>query len=334
MKPSSSTTVARYVVIAIVLLIAAAAYYWGAYLPSMRKLPIPTDPPAFGVTYLYSFGSAFMDTTSPTRVVKQDIEKIKSAGFTCVKVNFPFAHTTTYANMIADAAAEKGLYPIGQLIGHEEKPTNRAFTEDELRNWEQFVRAEVRRNKDRIYFWEIWNEPAMTQLRFRYGTPSEYLDLLRRSYAIIKEENPSARVIVTADYTDTEAEAFTNEFLNLGGTAYFDYLSFHPYNAIDPDARLNLEETIAQEKALSEKYAKPLWITEIGYPDSDSDKTRQAEIAAQLFTAASQSRIPIVWFHWSDARVSSVDGKTGWGLIREDGTHKPVYDEIKAYIGQ
>jgi endo-1,4-beta-mannosidase len=172
----------------------------------------------------------------------------------------------------------------------------------------------------------------MTELPFRYGTPAEYLELLKRTRKIIGEENPSAKIIVTADYTDTQAEAFTKEFLALGGSDYFDYLSFHPYNALDPNARFNLTETIAQEKELAKEYGKPLLISEIGSPDSGSSETQQAEVALTLFRESYENDIPIVWFYWSDRRLSSIDGKTGWGLVRTDNTVKPSYETIKEFI--
>ncbi|PJA09660.1 hypothetical protein COX68_02270 [Candidatus Falkowbacteria bacterium CG_4_10_14_0_2_um_filter_41_15] len=212
---------------------------------------------------------------------------------------------------MVNIAAKNGLYPIGQLIGHDAKPKDRAFTAEELVAWEKFVRVQVRQNKGLVYFWEIWNEPAMTELRFRYGTPAEYLELLQRTQKIIREENPEAKIIVTADYIDTEAKVFTTEFLRLGGADYLDYLSFHPYNAIDPQGRYSLAETIAQEKELAERYNKPLWITEIGAPDSDSDEAHQAELALTLFEAANANKIPLVWFHWSDHRVPAIDGQAG-----------------------
>ncbi len=172
----------------------------------------------------------------------------------------------------------------------------------------------------------------MTELRFRYGTPAEYLELLRRTAAIIKEENPAAKIIVTADYTDTQAEAFTDGFLDLGGADYLDYLSFHPYNAIDPNGRYDLAETITQEKILSQKYHKPLMISEIGQPDQGIGEELQARVAETLFKVAHEQAFPIVWFHYSDKLSGVIDGKSGWGLMRKDSTPKPAYERLKQYI--
>lgn len=324
-----------YAVIIIIIFIAALYFVYNFYTKSLVKLPPPQNPPAFSVSYVYNFNLInIIEATSIDQEIKNDIENIKSAGFDGLKINFHFHEDNSTSNKIVKIAAKNGLYPIGQLVGHNEKPKDRAFTAKELANWENFVRLEVRKNKDLIYFWEVWNEPAMTDLNFRYGTPAEYLELLKRTQKIIKEENTLAKIIVTADYTDAEAELFTNEFLALGGDNYLDYLSFHPYNALDPGGRYNLTQTVAQEKELAKKYNKPLWITEIGYPDSDSSEARQAELALTLFQTADENKIPIVWFYWSDRRMSSVDGKSGWGLVRQDNTSKPSLEKIKAFISQ
>jgi len=319
----------------IILLFVGGAIYFGYSLYSQlsAKLAVPAVPPAFSVFYLYYFSPVSpLDAIKQNEEVKTDLENIKKTGFDGLKLNFYFRQNNLASNLIAKAAAERGIYPIGQLVGHDQKPQDRAFTDQELAEWENFVREEVQKNKDIIYFWEVWNEPNMTELRFRYGTPAEYLELLKRTQKIIKEENPAAKIIVTADYGDMEAEKFTDEFLNLGGADYFDYLSFHPYNALDSQARYNLSQTIAQEKSLSEKYNKPLWITEIGIPDSDSGETRQADTALTLFKTAYENKIPIVWFHWSDRLFPIVDGKVGWGLIRKDNSLKPIYEEIESFI--
>lgn len=320
--------------VSLAIIICLAAWFgYNLYLQMNAKLPVPTDPPAFSVFYLYDFSSQnITDAVASSKEIKKDILNIKDAGFQGIKINFYFKENGQASDLIAQAAAKYGLYPIGQLTGHNFKPKERAFTAEEMTDWENFVRDEVRKNKNIIYYWEIWNEPAMTELRYRYGTPAEYLSLLERTHKIIREENPAAKIIVTADYTDREAENFTNELLSLGGADYFDYLSFHPYNAIFPGARYDLAQTIEREKKLAEKYHKSLWISEIGYPDSDSNEKSQAELADTLFRAASMNRFPIIWFHWSDRRTFAVDGKSGWGLVRTDNSFKPAYDKIKIFI--
>ncbi|OPY58985.1 MAG: Cellulase (glycosyl hydrolase family 5) [Pelotomaculum sp. PtaU1.Bin065] len=335
MNAANVKNMRKILVRVIVLLFFGSAVYFGysLYLRMTAKLTVPTEPPAFSVSYLYYFSSGSpLDIAKQNTEVETDIENIKKAGFKGIKLNFYFRRNNLISDSITQAAAKKGLYPIGQLVGHDQKPKDRAFTDQELTEWEKFVREEVRKNRNLIYYWEIWNEPSMTELRFRYGTPAEYLELLKRTQKIINEENPAAKIIVTVDLTDREAEKFTTEFFDLGGADYFDYLSFHPYNAIDPKARYDLSQTMNQEKVLSEKYNKPLWITEIGVPDSDSDEAHQADIALALYKTAYENKIPIVWFHWSDRRISSVDGKTGWGLVREDNTFKPSYEAIKSFI--
>ena len=116
------------------------------------------------------------------KAIKKDLQDIKAAGFEGIKLSFHFKANNYISDRIALKAAEVGLYPIGILLGHSVKPKDRAFTEKEMTQWEAFVGDEVKKNKNYIYFWEVWNEPAMTELRFRYGTPAEYLELLKLAY--------------------------------------------------------------------------------------------------------------------------------------------------------
>jgi hypothetical protein len=320
-------------IVPFVIIIVVVCFLLYKDLVSSVKLTPPTSLPSFGVVYLYRYSwTNLTQEASINKEIEDDIKSIKSAGFDSLKISFEMRQDNLAANKVTISAAKNGLYPIGLLVGHNEKPKDRAFTEDELNEWETFVRNQVKKTKDTIFYWEVWNEPSMTELRFRYGTPSEFIELLKRTRKIINEENPLAKVLVTSDYSDAQSEIFTEEFLNLGGAAYFDYLSFHPYNALGSDPKYTLSETILQEKELSKHYNKPLWITEIGIPDSEVDEVVQAEIALTLFQIAYENNIPIFWFHWSDQRMMSIDGKTGWGLLRSDASFKPSFERIRQFI--
>ena len=322
----------------IAFVILSTVFYFGYRLifGPFEKIAPPANPPFFSVTYSYFFNTTKINAgITIGKEIDEDIANIKKAGFEGVKINFAFGQNNLLSDKIANVVARNGMYTIGQFIGHNTKPKERAFTEDELTQWENFVRFEVKRNKNTIYYWEVWNEPAMTELRFRYGTPTEYLELLRRTEKIIREENPLAKIIVTVDASDRETTVFTNEFLTLGGDKYFDYLSFHPYNNNDSA----IEETVFKNKMAKEinlvkeyKLTKPLWISEIGCPDSETSEEGQAQRALMAFKTAYENKIPIIWLHYSDRRLPAVDGKRGWGLVREDNTLKPSYEAIKSFI--
>lgn len=302
--------------------------------PEVSLPPIKT-PPAFSVDYLYSSSSTLGFLVDSSQEIDKNISEIKNAGFGGVKIIFNLNQPDNAQSVMIAKAAAKGVYPLGQLNGHNAKPPSRAFTEDELKNWEKFTRETVRKYKNTVYFWEVWNEPGMTELRFRYGTPEEYFLLLKRTYAIIKEENPLAQVILTTDMGDQSASAFTDGLMALSPEPYFDILSLHPYGDNDNEINeANFTKKIADERTMMERYHidKPLMISEIGEPSERIGEDEQARRAEFAFKTAYEQNIPIVWFHFSDKFAPSIDGRTGWGLMRPDGSPKPAYERLKAFI--
>lgn len=324
-------TCGRLLALGIVIAIGYAGYR--LLVPSIVTLPPITTPPAFNIDYAYYFPpvQTWNGLNIPDEINK-DIKDIKNAGFGGIKIGFHFNQTNTISQDLVNKATKAGIYPLGILIGHDQKSKDRAFTESELKDWESFTRENVRKFKNSIYFWEVWNEPNMTELRFRYGTPQEFLDLLERTYNIIKKENPQAQVIVNSDMSDRESRTFTEEFLSLNSSPYYDILSLHPYGGGDTLLEENIfNERIAQQQAVMEKYhvTKPLMISEIGQPDEKIGELKQADLAEFAFNNAFQKNLPIVWFNYSDKRLSNIDGQTGWGIVRTDGSFKPAYERLK-----
>jgi len=102
--------------------------------------------------------------------------------------------------------------------------------------WEQYVATTVRRYRGQIDVWEVWNEPNLTE--WFYPEPGRtraetYAEMLRRTYPVVKRENPNAQVLggciagVLAE--DEPAGRFAYELIELGGLKWMDQFSFHQY---------------------------------------------------------------------------------------------------------
>ena len=322
----------RFVLLVLLLL--------GAYLlikslffsASASLSPIKTVP-AFSVSYVVSGNSLW--GLGAMSDIKDNMKIIKEAGFGGIKVGFNLNQSHSDQGAVINEAAKNGLYSIGLFSGHNVKPADRAFSEDEMNNWQEMVRSNVRKYKNTVYFWEIWNEPNMTALRFRYGTPQEYLELLKTTSAIIRQENPNAQIIMNTDMGDRESSTFTEALMALNPEPYYDILSLHPYGSNDAE----IDETIfkkhlSDQKSMMQRFSidKPLMISEIGQPSGNIGETEQMSRAEMAFRTANHQNIPIVWLHFSDKLTASIDGKSGWGLMRLDGSAKPVFDALKSYI--
>ena len=335
-----------FLIIMALLLLTVGYFLYQLYVvPKLTKLDVPTiSYPRQSVFYRYyvesngvtaTFGGQNMSAPQITNELKKDMKNIKSSGFDGIKLSYNFKTSNYLADRVALRASEQGLYPIGLLQGHQAKPKSRAFTSEEMIEWQKYVREEASANKNIIYFWEIWNEPAVNL--FTYGTPKEYVELLKNTYPIIKKENPNAKVIVNLDTHDSSSAEFANEALSLGAGDYFDILSVHPYGA-NPYIRENIiKDSIVGELSLAAKYGKhwPIIIGEIGQPASEVSEEEQARLAKVVYTEAAKNNIPVTWFYWSDQRLpkneATGDG-SNWGLIRSDGTERPILSVIKEFL--
>ncbi|MFA6960412.1 MAG: cellulase family glycosylhydrolase [Opitutaceae bacterium] len=114
----------------------------------------------------------------------------------------------------------------------------RADLPADLDAWGEYVRRMVTRYKDRVHYWEIWNEPDITFLRPPAGmTNAEaYMELLKHASPIIREIDPSAKIIMSPAYylkkrgsPDGYQEDFTQRFIEAGGMKYVDIYSIHFY---------------------------------------------------------------------------------------------------------
>ena len=329
-------------ILAVALLVGGYYYYQLNIIPKLTKLDVPTfSYPQQSVFYSYKigtdnlsavFGDQKMSSTKLTSELVNDMKNIKADGFDGIKLTYTFQFNNYLADRISLKAAQQGLYPIGDLIGDFR---HRAFDSDEMTNWQSFVRETVDANKNYIYFWDVWNEPSLDM--FKYGSPEEYVQLLKATYPVIKEANPNAKVVVTLSAEGHDNTGFEDQVMALGGGDYFDVLSIHPYGA-NPYLQENLiKESIAREQILVAKYNNkwPLVIGEIGEPASEVSEAEQTKLAVMLYTEAAKNNIPVTWFYWSDQRIpkNAVSGDGyNWGLIRYDGTARPILDAIKPFL--
>jgi hypothetical protein len=335
----------KIILISVVVIIFAVGFfliYQLFFLPKLTKLSKIDKPPFFSVDYVCSlrqvskdtllFGTESIPLTDLGGVIESDMKKIKDTGFEGVKLHFYFKNNNYIPERFALKAAKEGLYPTGILTGHNVKQRGTAFNDAELEEWKNFVREEVSASKNTIYFWEVWNEPDVDL--FYYGTPEEYLSLLKESYKVIKEENPDAKVVVTLDAFDKYARDFSYQLLELGGGDYIDIISFHPYGANPYIQEEIVDKSITMEKEMVAKYGNkwPLWVSEIGQPTSEVSEERQAELAEYVLQKLYENDIPSVWFYYSDQRAGTGEGATGWGLLDSNGNPKPVFYKIKDFI--
>ncbi len=131
-----------------------------------------------------------------------------------------------------------------------------------------FVRALIDRYKDKIDYWEVWNEPNHRNYWGAAPDGKEYGFLVVETARIIKETDPVCKVIAGA--TSGIDLVFTDGFLSVGADKVIDIISFHNYGAV-PEERVY--PAIDLWKVIN-KYNPDieLWQGECGYPSHSSTR--------------------------------------------------------------
>lgn len=197
----------------------------------------------------------------------------------------------------------------------------------------EYVGRTVERYKDRVYAWEIWNEPDLPL--FWTGTMDEFYVIARETAETIREVHPEARIIGTAMtsllglYSTPGIEGLHKT----GALGRVDHPAMHTYVS---DSRAFYNEFRRVQNA-AKKYNHPgsVWITELGAPDGGvypwSVATGQrAEYVMKAYTIATCMGIEKLFWHcYMDAttetkRRDPLNSEHFFGLVEPGGQRKPA----------
>lgn len=134
--------------------------------------------------------------------------------------------------------------------------------------WLRFTGEVITRYKDKIKYWEIWNEPNHFAYWGDEPNGKEYGKLVHETANVIRSIDPEAKIIAGA--TASLDPEFTDEFLQVDNANLIDIISFHNYGVI-PEERiykaLEVWEVINKHNPSIQ-----LWQGECGYPSHSSTR--------------------------------------------------------------
>jgi hypothetical protein len=191
-------------------------------------------------------------------------------------------------------------------------------------------------------YFEIWNEPNLTDFWSPGPNPAAYTADLEAAYAAVKAVDPSAVVIsaglaaVGNSNGNIDPVSFLSAMYAAGAKGNFDAVGDHPYSfPADPSADSTgawgeMAQTSPSLRSLMTDHgdgAKKIWITEYGAPTGDVTDAQQATELTQAITAAkTTSWIGAFYIYtWSDQ-----DGGESFGLLDSNGNPKPAYTAVTA----
>lgn len=210
------------------------------------------------------------------------------------------------------------------------------YPPDSNADFAAYARAVVRRYKDRIKVWEIWNEPNAAAFWKPRPSPAAYASLLRAAYVAIKAEDPGATVVLGG--TVGFDRAFMDGIVAAGAWDSFDALAIHTYVAPQPESSMVVTWLDNARAYVAAKGVKPIWITEFGwstYTGSGSgyigvSEARQAEYVARTYLHAARVGVRGVFaYSLIENGTSATSRLDNYGLVEQGGRQKPAYGALR-----
>jgi hypothetical protein len=225
-------------------------------------------------------------------------------------------------------AGAVGMRPMIVLYGTPEwatKGCTKTYTgscttyPDDPEGWSAFVRAVAARYVLQSPVYEVWNEPNLDgkkgDLAYWTGTDAELLDLNRRAYEAVKQTANAPVVCCGWNRKGAnDAQSAMDRWLALGGAAYADAISYHPY-PYDWDPATAKDITALFRASMARHgVSKALWATEVGFVNKGSKDPRALSLAEQtglvtqtILTLRAESVPVVLWYLWNESHEGYAD---------------------------
>lgn len=191
---------------------------------------------------------------------------------------------------------------------------------------EAFVTAMVNRYKDRVHYWEGWNEPNLPS--FWTGTAAQLAEMQRRFYQAVKAADPTATVLspcFTSVFSGVSGwAAYLSASDGAGGTGkdWFDVASYHYYcndGSNRPTGLYRMHEGVV-EAMDAVGISRPVWGSEWGlitptflsYSADDQRKLLRVYLLAMLVLGIER----VVFYAFDDSTLGlSASNVTAWSEL-------------------
>jgi len=126
---------------------------------------------------------------------------------------------------------DKATYP-----GGEGAPCPRFKTEGEIQRYLEFVQFIVHNFKDRVQYYELWNEPDIPGYCPQWIEAADYINLVKRTVPVIRQEYPEAKIQVggVSNLRFPPADEYLFTLLESDIMPLVDVVSWHPMYGTSP----------------------------------------------------------------------------------------------------
>lgn len=211
---------------------------------------------------------------------------------------------------------------------------------DNVAHWEDFITVIVNRYKDKVKYWNLWNEPNAADF-FARGKDVFVSQIFLPGAIALKAADPEAFVVgpELAHLTSVNHEwYFWMKYILTEAGNHVDIISHHIYKneGVTHIYKLLTEGdgTIPSVRGILEEVGmdtKPFWITETGWNTNSFTEAEQGENYLEILRKRATEDFPqkIFFYEIMDDPAAGIDP---WGILRSDMSEKPAYGIYKGYI--
>jgi hypothetical protein len=279
------------------------------------------------------------------------LQKIKDAGITWIHMGFDWTITEPQrgkydfsdADRVINFADKNGISILAK-IGYTPSWANgnkgKNYPADNVADWKFFVQTVVRRYKDRVKYWTIWNEPNIREF-FALGKDKYVQQVLLPAAQTIRAVDPAAFIVGPELSHKTAAGTewyFWLKYILDNAGAYFDIISHHLYE--DKGVYLmyelleNGDHLIPSVKQIIQEAGqdnKPFWITETGWDTGKFSETMQSLRYLDMLQTRARKDYPQKVFFYMIIDGPNTNTEQ-FGILRSNGEAKPAYNVYKDFI--
>ena len=214
-------------------------------------------------------------------------------------------------------------------------------------DWGNFFYESVKRYRNRVKYWEVWNEENGIDFFHPKPDATAYVKLLKTAYAAAKKADPNCQIVlgglqmngVMTWSPERSTPNFLEAIYKAGGGPFFDICNIHPYVGKDQGAPYLMALTGDTRKVMA-KYGdkdKPLWLTETGTATGHGTTAEdQAHLLATCYEAA--AAYPgidrVYWFTFRDAAQDVLGFESTMGIVTSTWKPKPAFEAFRKLATQ
>ncbi len=319
----------------------------------MRIAKITGENNPFGVLEFLHWNDAWNSYKYPDKKsLKKAIGLMKEAGIGWVRMDFLWNEIEPEKgefefkkyDIIVDLLVKNGIKILGILDYSADWASSCGQWNCPPADNKVFVNYAVRvagHYKDKVLYWEIWNEPDSRIYWLKQDGLKSYCLLLKEVYIALKEAVPECKVLNGG--LASGISSVNNLYDNRAG-GYFDILNLHVFESpLNPGA---VKAAGAYPKAAYKIMArngdaqKKIWVTEIGCPGvkknlavknwwlgENPSERRQAEWVKEVYAELLENPVVerVFWAFLRDTQDHWGNGVDYFGLIRWDFSKKPAF---------